>query len=127
MGTVDQQRAGRTNEGRIDIGDFQRHVGAVLAVEDQRKSIRVADAQEHQRGEALGVFQHALRGHAFAPQLFTDEAAEVVRTHTGQQATAQAQARGTDRGVGGTAADIFGERHHVFQSPAHLFSVQVDA
>ena len=48
------------DEGLVDVARRQRHVGAVLAVEDQRERLAVADAEDHQRGQPLGI-GHARR------------------------------------------------------------------
>src|SRR3546814_9337265 len=74
MGAVDQHRAGRTDVARIDVRDFKRHVGAVLAVEDQRERVRVADPEEHQRGQPIRIGRDARSRHALARQLRADEA-----------------------------------------------------
>ena len=54
------------------------HVGAVLAVEDQRELLVVADAEDDERGQPLGVDLHAARVHPLAGKLLEDEAAHVL-------------------------------------------------
>ena len=44
-----QDRARIGDERGVDIGLAQRHVRAVLPVEDQRELVRVADPEQHQR------------------------------------------------------------------------------
>ncbi len=79
-----QMRAGRDDgpglgdEVGIDVVLAQRHVGAVLPVEDQRELPVVPDAEQDQRGEALGIGPDAAHVDAFARQLLPDEAAHVL-------------------------------------------------
>ena len=47
---------------------INRHIGAVLAHEQQRKGVAVFEAQEHQRGQALRVDLHLAGVAAFALQ-----------------------------------------------------------
>ena len=54
-----QHRAGLGDEALVDVVLGQPHVGAVLAVEDQREALVVADAEEHERGQPLRVDLHA--------------------------------------------------------------------
>jgi hypothetical protein len=127
VGAVDQHRAGPGEPGLVDVAGLQRHVGAVLAIEDQRKGVAVADAQDDQGGQALGVGQHAGHVDALAGQLFADEAAHVVGADPGQQAGLQTQARAARGGVGRAAAQVLGERGHVLQPSADLLAVEVHA
>ncbi len=53
-----EQRPGRGNEIAVDVLRGDRHVGAVGPIEDVRKGLPVANAQDHQRGQALGVGGH---------------------------------------------------------------------
>jgi hypothetical protein len=127
VGAVDQHRRRALDEGRIDVADVQRHVGAVLAVEDQREGVRIADAQKDQGGQAVGIRDHPVGDDALAFKLFADEPAEMVGADPGQQAGVQAQPRGAHGRVGRAAADVFGERGHVLEPPTDLLAVQVDA
>ena len=52
---------GRGDVGLVDVGLVERHVGAVLAVEDQREGLLVADAEDDQRGQPLRVGDDAAR------------------------------------------------------------------
>ena len=54
-----EHRARLGDEALVDVVLGQPHVGAVLAVEDQRKALVVADAEDHQRGQPLGIDLHA--------------------------------------------------------------------
>jgi hypothetical protein len=76
MRAVDQQRAGGGDMVRVDIVRAQRHVGAILAVEDQGKAFRAADAEDRERGQPFGIIDHPLGIDAFAHQLLADETPE---------------------------------------------------
>src|SRR3546814_2731029 len=97
------------------------------SVEDRGERIRVADPEEHQRGQPLRIGRDARRGHALARQLLADEAAEVVCAHPRQQPGPQSEPGRADRGIGRAATDVLGERGHVLETPADLLAVQVDA
>jgi hypothetical protein len=43
------------DEGRVNVVFAQRHVGTVLAIEDQREPVLIADAQQNQRRQAFRV------------------------------------------------------------------------
>jgi hypothetical protein len=117
-------RAG--NEIFVDIGLGQGHIGAVLAIEDQRKATVVADAQQNQRGQAVRIGCHTAHVHALALQLFADEAAHMLIPDPCDHGRFQTQPRGATGNVGGRSADIFRERAHVFQPAADLLAVKID-
>ncbi len=48
-------RARFGDEGGVDVVDAQRHVGAILAIEDQRELLLVANAEQHQRRQPLRI------------------------------------------------------------------------
>ena len=59
-------RAGRGNKTFVNVIFTQRHVGAVFAVEDQRKMRLVTNTQQNQRGQPFGIGLDALHVDAFA-------------------------------------------------------------
>ncbi len=120
-------RARPADEVRVDVVFAQGHVGAVLAVEDQRKLLPVADAEDHERGQPLGVGPDAVRAHAVTPQLFQDEPPHMLVADTADQPGSQPQPRRPAGHVGRRAADILLERSHILQPAADLRSVKVDA
>ena len=73
-----QHRARLSDEALVDVLLGEPHVGAVLAVEDQRELLVVADAEDDERGQALGVDLYAARVHPLAGKLLEDEAAHVL-------------------------------------------------
>ena len=127
-----EMRAGRDHaarvrdEGLVDVGLLQRHVGAVLAVEDQREPGLVADAEDDEGGEPLRVRDHAARVDALAGELLAQEAAHGLVADAGEHGRAQPEPRGADRDVGRRAADILAEGGHVLQPPADLGAVEID-
>ena len=126
MSARENDGPGGTDEVGIDVVLGQRHVGAVLAVEDEREGLRVADPQDDQRRQAFRVGLHTAGIDAFALQLLDDEAAHVLVADAGDHGGLQAQARGTGGRVGRTAAQVLGETGHVLQAAADLISVQID-
>ena len=119
--------AGRGDQRLVDVVDGDGHVGAVFAVEDQRKADLIADAEQDKGGQAVGVCPHGRGVDALALQLFTDEAAHGIVADPGDQGRVQAEPRGTDGGVGGAAADVFGEASHILQAAADLLAIEVYA
>jgi len=124
---VDQDRLGRADHRLVEVAGVQRHVRAVLAVEDQREGLPVTDAQDHQGRKALGVGDHATDVDALTLELFANEAAHMVAAHPGGERRLQAEAGAAHGGVGGAAAHILGEGGHILQATAHLLPIEVDA
>ena len=122
-GGKDAARLG--DEVGVDVVRRQRHVGAVLAVEDQREPLLIPDAEQHQRRQAMRIGDDAADIHPFRPQLLADEAAHVLVADARDHGGFQAQPRGAGGGIGGRAADVLAERPHVFQAAAHLPAVEV--
>ena len=126
MRAVDEHGGGRAYERWIDVAFIERHVGAILAIEDQRKGVGIADAENDERSQALRIGFYAAHIDAIAHKLFADEAAHVVAADAGDKSGFQPEARGANRGVSRAAADIFGETAHVFEAPADLLAVEID-
>ena len=126
MRAGDDDGCGRGDEAFVDIVLRQRHVGAVVAIEDQRKGILVAHAENHEGGQALPVGDDAFRRDALALHLLADEAAHGLVADAGDEARFQAEPRGADGDIRRAAADRLGEGGHVLQPPAHLLAVEID-
>lgn len=126
MRAGDNDRAGRGDEGLVDVPLVQRHVGAVGAHEDHRRDAFGLDRKQNQRSEARGVRLHALDRHALAHELFADEGAHLLAADTGQQRRLQPKPRRADRDVGRAAADGLGEGCDVFQARPDLLAVEID-
>ena len=112
--------------GRIDVALVERAVGAIVAIEDEREGLFVADAEQDKRGQPDRIGPDAGDVDALARALLADEAAHVLVADPGDEAALQAEARRADRDVGRTAADRLGERRHVLQAAADLHAVEVD-
>ena len=126
MRPADQHRLRRADETGIDVGLAERHVGAVLAIEDQRKGVLAFDREEDERGQSLLVDAHAGRDHALAAELLEDETAHLLVADPGDDGRAQAETGGADGDVGRRAADGLGKGGDVFQAGADLLAVEID-
>ena len=122
----DQHRLGRGDEGLVDVVLGQARIGAVLAVEDQRKGLAVADAEDDQGGQPLGVGLDMADVDALLGRLLLDEAAHVLVADAGDQGGPETEPRRADRDVGRAAADILGEARHVLEPAADLLAIQID-
>ena len=122
----EQQRARRGDQRRVDVVDVDRHVGAAVAVEDEREGVAVADAEEDERGQPLRIGRHVADVDAFGGEPLAHEAAVVLVADARQHRRLQAEARQADGGVGRRAAEVLRERAHVLEAAADLLAVQVD-
>ena len=95
----DGECARRGNKGFVDIRRLDGHVGAVLAIEDQRKSLAILDAEQDQTGQPLWIAAYVADIAADAAQCIEQEATHVVVAHARQHRRAQAQARRTERAI----------------------------
>ena len=109
MGAGGDHRAGRADKLRVDVIDRQPHIGAVLAVEDQRELFLVADTEQHQSGQAVGVGLDPGRIHALFLQLLADEPTHMLITDPCDHRRAQPEPCRSARDVGRRAADILVE------------------
>ena len=85
MRAVHQHGRGALDIGFVDVAFVERHVGAVLAIENQRESIRIADAQDDERSETFGIGFHAAYIDAIACKFFADETAHVIAADAGDE------------------------------------------
>ena len=126
VGAGGDDGAGVGDQRGVDVVLAERHVGAVLAVEDQREALLVADAEDDERGQPLGVGDDAAHVDALGGQRLADEAAHVLVADPGDQAGLQPEPRGAGGDVGRRAADVLVEARHVLEPPADLRAVEVD-
>ena len=126
MGAGDDDRLGGGDEGLVDVALVERAVGAIVAIEDQRKGLVVAHAEQNQRGQPRRIGVNAGDVDAFAGALLADEAAHVLVADAGDEPALEAEPRRADGDVGRAAADRLGEARHVFEAAADLGAVEVD-
>ena len=126
VGAGDDDRLRRGDQGRVDVGLGDRHVGAVLADEDQRERRVVLDRQEDEGGEPVLVDLDAGGRNTLALELLEEEAAHLLGADAGDDGRPQPEPRRADGDVGGTAADRLGEGRNVLQPGADLLAVKVD-
>ena len=126
MRAGDDDGGGLGDEILVDVAFIERRVGAVGAVENQRKRPLVAHAEDDERGEARGIGAQAARVDALARELLADEAAHMLVADAADQRRPEAEPRRADGDVGGTAPDGLGETGHVLEPPADLLAVEID-
>ena len=126
MGAGGEHRPGLGDEALVDVGLGQPHVGAVLAIEDQREALVVADAEDDQRGQPLGIDLHSARVDPLPRQLLDDEPPHVLVADAGDNGAPQPEPRRAAGDVGRRATDVLREAPHVLQAPTDLVAVEVD-
>ena len=126
MRAAHQHRLGAFDVVRIDVAFVERAVGAILAIEDEREGLFVADAEQNERGEADRIGPNALDIDALARALLADEPPHVLVADAGDEAAFQTQPRGANGDVRRATADGLGEARHVLETPADLRAIEVD-
>ena len=127
MRAGDQQRAALRDVRLLDLGIADRHVGAVLAQEDQRKRVLVLDAENDRCGQSIRVDADVADVAAFPRDGFGEEAPHRIVADARNQSCVEAEPRTTECGIRRRAAEILREARHVFQSRTDLLRVEVDA
>ena len=126
VGACDQQRTSRGDEILRDVVLAQGRVGAVVAVENQRKGTVVLHREQDQRSETLGIDRDAGDINPFADHLFTDETAHLLVAYTGNERGFQPKPCRADGNVRWRAANGFRERGNVFEARTDLLAVKVN-
>ena len=85
VGARHHDGCGGGDEGLVHVILAKGHVGAVVAIEDERKGVAVTHAENHERGEPLLVGDDAGGLDPFPRQLLQDEAPDLLVTHPRQQ------------------------------------------
>ena len=122
----DQQCAALRYEGFLDVALRNRHVGAILAKEDERESILVLDPQHDGAGKPGRIDADVADVAPFARDRLDQESSEPVVADARDQRRLEAQARASERGVGRRTAEILGEARHILQPRTDLLGVEVD-
>ena len=123
----DEQRAASRDVGVLDLRVADRHVGAVLAQEDQRKRVLVLDAEDDGRGKARRVDADMADVAAFARDRLDEEAAHRVVADARDQSRLETEACAAERGIGRRAAQVLREARDVLEPRADLLRIEVDA
>ena len=112
---------------RIDVALLAALSAQFSRIEDERrKGFFVANAEQHERGQADRVGLNAGDVDALAGALLADEPAHMLVADAGDKAASQAQPRGADGDISRAAANRLGESRHIFQAAADLHAVEVD-
>ncbi len=126
VGAGDEQRLrlGQEIGGDVVVGD--RHVGAVLAIEDQRKRVAVLDPQHHARGQPGRIDADVRDVAAFASERLDEKAAHRVVAHARGHRRVETEPRAAERRVGRRAAEVFGEARDVLEPRTDLLCVEIN-
>ena len=119
-------RARRADIVRVNIIHRQTHIGTVLAIENQRELLLIADAQQHQGRQTLGVGLDPRHIHALALQLLTDEPAHVLIPDARDQTGLQTQPRRPAGNVRRGPTDVLLKGPHILQAPTNLRPIQIN-
>ena len=82
MRSRDQNGAGRGDKVSGDICLADRHISAVLTIENQRKLFSIANAQQHKGGQPFIIGDDITCINTLIRQCFTDESAHMLITDT---------------------------------------------
>jgi len=126
MRAGDEQRPGFRDVRLFDVGFRDRHVGAVLAHEDQRKRVAILDAEDHRTGKTARIGADVRHVAALARDRLDEEMTERVVADARDQARLEPEARAAEGGIGRRAAEVLGEARHVFEPGADLLRVEID-
>ena len=110
-----------------NVIDRQRNIGAVVAVEHQRKFIRRFDAEHDRAGMPAGFARAGADVHSFPGQKMRDKIADRVLAERGQERGIQAQPAAADAHVRGGAADVGGEAANIDEPGPDIVAVEVHA
>ena len=122
----DQQCAASRDEGFVDIGFRNRHVGTVFAQKNQRKRVLVLDSEHHRTGEPGRIGADMANVAAFARERFHQEATQMIVADAGDQGRLESEPCASKSRVGGRATEILGEARHILEASADLLRVEVD-
>src|SRR5882724_7683928 len=109
MRAVDEYGTRRLEPRAVKVLLAQRHIGAVLAVENEREGVAIADTQYDQGSQALRIGQNAANIDTFPDELFADEAPHVIGADACQQTGIESQSSGGYGRVCRASADILGK------------------
>jgi hypothetical protein len=126
VGAGDEQRPRLRDEVVGDVVFGHRHVGAVLAIEDQRERVAVLDAEHDRRGEPRGIDAHVRHVAALAHQRFGEEATHRIVADACRHRRLQPQASTAEGGIGRRTSEVFREARDVFEPRADLLRVEID-
>ncbi len=97
--TGHRQRAGGGDVLFVDILRRERHVGAIVTIENERERLLIFNAEHHQRRQPLFIGDQVFGIDACARQRFTQEASVMFIPHAGQHRRFQPLDRGAERDI----------------------------
>ena len=126
MRAGDEQRLRLREKIGGDVSFGHRHVGAVLAIEDQRERVAVLDSQHDRRGEPRRIDADVRDVAAFTRDRLDEKAAHRVVADACRHRRLEPETRAAERGVGRRAAQVFGEARDILETGADLLRVEID-
>ncbi len=115
------------DERFVDVGLGDRHVGAVLAQEDQRERVLVLDAEHDRAGQPRRVDADVARRRSLRGRWSRPGSGRCASSPTREiSAGREAEPRAAEGGVGRRAAQVLGEAGDVLEPRADLLRVEVD-
>ena len=125
MCSGDQQRARRRDECFVDVVFGNRHVGAILAEEDERERVAVLDAEHDASGQAPRIGADMRRVASFLLERLDEEASHRIVADARDQRGLQPQPRAAECRVRRRASEILGKARDILEPRADLLRVEV--
>src|SRR5512134_2058023 len=126
MRARDEERMRRADEGGVEIPRAHRHVGAVVAVEDEREGVAVLDGEEYERGKPPRIGGDVRYVDALGGKRLAHEAAVMLVADARQHRYLQPEAARAHRNVRRAAAEVLGEARLILEPRADLLAVEVE-
>jgi len=126
MGTRNDHGTPFGDEVFVNVSLAQRHVRAILTVEDKWELLLVPDAENHKGSQPFWIGLHATHIDAFAQELFANEPSHMLIANPGDQRRLHAKPRCASRYVSRRATDIFFKTSHVLEPAADLSAIEVN-
>ena len=125
MCSGDQQRARRRDECFVDVVFGNRHVGAILAEEDERERVAILDAEHDASGQAPRIGADMRGVASFLLERLDEEASHRIVADARDQRGLQPQPRAAECRVRRRASEILGKARDILEPRADLLRVEV--
>ena len=122
----DQERATRSNEGFVKIGNVQRHVRTVLPVKHQRKGIPILKPKQNESRQPIGIFDHVANVAPLLCQRLRQGTAHVIVANPGKHSGPQSKSRRICRDIARRTPKILRKRARILKPRTDLLRIKVD-